>query len=703
MHCAIISRKNHLLGQNRKLSLVIFAIFAIANSLLIIKAHAQALFVNPVIFNDTQHLPRESNQGEMFDVLGNVVKLRTYTNHQDVKKIETKFSIYNQLSRTDDISFKVDGFELNGMQYPLDTKKMQISRFDPLKRTIIMIAGYMSDDHQKQPWLEHMKDSWLLLEDTNVILVSWAANNRFIYDRAVANTPFVARQISIFLHYLAQLFGTNLHDFDFLKRIHMVGHSLGSHISGFVGKDLAGKLGRISALDPAGPSFDKFGPAKRLHYTDALLVEAFHTNAGRMRYLNAIGSTILKGIDMVAKTVPGTSMIANAIQSQYSGEGDTAWFGIEDQVGHVDYYVNDGRVQPGCNGLLHVCDHGRSYEIFQSFLNYELMIAKQRLARSREDRFMAFKSPEFSDFNTGYNFRLKCPSLLAGSVAWAGDTRKPETFKNCSVPIDLLSDIDKLRQELSNEYGINMSNGTANSKYFFRTRHEEPFLGDHYLLKLHMAREPIWSDYCMFKADIHTHSGQKTTIKLNKQFDIINKKHSSILKDFQGVAIPFIHPNGPVSHNDLNDIFIQLDKINSPNSATNTTDLNMTSNKLQVDENLRYKINLHIPKSIDLYITNAEATGVKEIFSRLFRWTSGMCEFDITSIEIQPITPNSHAFITFYDAKNINTNDLIIRAYPRTQLVEELKNRYIKNNEILVYRLVRNGHLSLNATDLFLA
>lgn len=66
---------------------------------------------------------------------------------------------------------------------------------------------------------------------------------------------------------------------------HLIGHSLGAHISGYAGSRFANpKIAKITALDPAGPAFQADNANSRLDRTDASYVVAIHTNAGNGIY-----------------------------------------------------------------------------------------------------------------------------------------------------------------------------------------------------------------------------------------------------------------------------------------------------------------------------------------------------------------------------------------------------------------------------------
>ncbi|XP_076462116.1 pancreatic lipase-related protein 2-like [Babylonia areolata] len=218
------------------------------------------------------------------------------------------------------------------LSYKNDTS-LADSGFNSQLMTRVIVHGFSNSGFEK--WVQKMKDAFLELEDSNVIVVHWQEGARMpMYPNAVANTRLVGRQLRLLLVKLVEEAGLQL------DRTHLVGHSLGAHTSGYAGRDLEGQLYRITALDPAGPLFDKFSPTLDLDSTDARFVDVIHSNA---KPLNSGGA------------------------------------GLYRQIGHIDFYINGGKTQPGCrDGLSAIfnmfseggigeavaCSHGRSHEVF---------------------------------------------------------------------------------------------------------------------------------------------------------------------------------------------------------------------------------------------------------------------------------------------------------------------------------------------------
>ncbi|CAF4175206.1 unnamed protein product, partial [Rotaria sp. Silwood2] len=193
--------------------------------------------------------------------------------------------------------------------YTRDSRKTrtEISRYTNLgswsanKPTKVCIHGFV--DSMNTPWWIDMKNALLDAEDVNVILVDWSNGNGFPYTKATANTQVVGAEIALLINYMIEDHGAKAADF------HVIGHSLGSHVSGYVGKRVAG-LGRISGLDPAGPYFENTDPVVRLDPTDALFVDVIHTDGAH---------NLLLGL------------------------------GTLQRMGHADFYPNGGSDQPSCS------------------------------------------------------------------------------------------------------------------------------------------------------------------------------------------------------------------------------------------------------------------------------------------------------------------------------------------------------------------
>ncbi|MED6282930.1 Phospholipase A1 member A [Characodon lateralis] len=199
-----------------------------------------------------------------------------------------------------------------------------ISFFNTSRPTKVIVHGYRALG-RKPSWVMDLAQALLRAQDMNIVVVDWIHGASFAYNLVVENYKEVALQISVLINQL-QKHGCKLESF------HFIGVSLGAHVAGFVGTLFEGKIGRITGLDPAGPMFKGADTYDRLDPTDALFVEAIHT--------------------------------------------DSDYFGISIPVGHVDYFLNGGMDQTGCAhsrfasmyGYV-ICDHMRALHVYMSALN----------------------------------------------------------------------------------------------------------------------------------------------------------------------------------------------------------------------------------------------------------------------------------------------------------------------------------------------
>ncbi|XP_026684576.1 pancreatic triacylglycerol lipase-like [Diaphorina citri] len=186
----------------------------------------------------------------------------------------------------------------------------------------------------------------LIKDDVNVIVNNWGAGSSPPYTQAVANIRLVGYMTAVLLNTLRREVGIRT------EYVHLIGHSLGAHLSGYVGSTLRTvynlKLGRITGLDPADPYFSGTESIVRLDPTDATFVDIVHTDA----------APFVKG-----------------------------GLGMGEPIGHLDFYPNGGENQPGCDqgmfAFIHLergsvvkglrkylgCDHIRSYEYFTESVN----------------------------------------------------------------------------------------------------------------------------------------------------------------------------------------------------------------------------------------------------------------------------------------------------------------------------------------------
>ncbi|XP_053899214.1 phospholipase A1 member A isoform X1 [Malaclemys terrapin pileata] len=250
------------------------------------------------------------------------------------------------------------------------------SSFNTSLDTKIIIHGFTALG-KKPSWINGLMGALFRAAKVNVVAVDWVNGATRTYPGAVENVIELSIEISLFISKLLKL-GVSR------TSIHLIGVSLGAHVAGLVGQFHGGQLGRITGLDPAGPKYTKAGREERLDPGDALFVEAIHT--------------------------------------------DTDSFGIRIPVGHIDYFINGGKDQPGCPRFTSlgynylICDHMRAIQLYVSALENSCPL-------------MAFPCSSHENFLAGHcldcinPFLLSCPRiglLERGGVSMA---KLPEEMK----------------------------------------------------------------------------------------------------------------------------------------------------------------------------------------------------------------------------------------------------------------------------------
>ncbi|KAG8182873.1 hypothetical protein JTE90_024616 [Oedothorax gibbosus] len=228
-----------------------------------------------------------------------------------------------------------------------------LRHFNPKLETKVIIHGFL-DKVKIANWMHEMKDEFLMLDNFNVIVVDWSFGNFIPYTKAAANTEPVGEEIARLLISLIEQYGAKP------EKFHLIGHSLGSHVAGYVGERVKG-LKRISGLDPATYLFKNVHPKSKLDKRDAEFVDVIHTDGG--------------GI------------------------------GIKEPVGHVDFYPNGGEIQTGCtasNSLRALLEHGvveGARNVICSHMRAPYLFTATIIPRPCA--MLAYKCADWGDFSRG--------------------------------------------------------------------------------------------------------------------------------------------------------------------------------------------------------------------------------------------------------------------------------------------------------------
>lgn len=185
----------------------------------------------------------------------------------------------------------------------IPTEFIRLAGFEAQKPTTIIIHGF-TQSYPSTGWLRKVRALYeihSLVPKHNLIIMDWGKASQGSYAQVAAMVSGMGSFLANFIMKLLDL-GTDR------MSIHIIGHSLGAHLAGFAGKRIRPRLGRITALDPAGPCFGKIftnSAQDRLSPDDAYEVDVYHY--------------------------------------------DDDFLGLPGQHGQFDVYVNGGSSQPGCS------------------------------------------------------------------------------------------------------------------------------------------------------------------------------------------------------------------------------------------------------------------------------------------------------------------------------------------------------------------
>lgn len=216
-------------------------------------------------------------------------------------------------------------------------------KLDTSANLTLIIHGFT--DNRKRHWINRLVHDLAQLAHTNVCIVDWNKLATIEYTIAVRNVNRVGDHIGEFLLGIQQHIP--------LDQVSIIGHSLGAHIAGAVGRRAGSQIDSIFGIDPAHPlmTIPLRPEDQRLDPSDAKFVQVLHTTSGTV--------------------------------------------GTPFNIGHQDWYADEGKSpQKGCepgqiifnpdafSPVSLSCSHIRGLEIF-------------RFALDRNNRFNAVEADDF--------------------------------------------------------------------------------------------------------------------------------------------------------------------------------------------------------------------------------------------------------------------------------------------------------------------
>ncbi|XP_014232599.1 lipase member H-like [Trichogramma pretiosum] len=231
--------------------------------------------------------------------------------------------------------------ELGDRSFSLDQTSDVLGSIDQQKPFVLYIHGY--EEHPSNESVQTIVTAYLQRASDNIVVLDWSAVAFGNYVGVALSTEDVSKYTA---EALGKLVSAGLN----VNTLHVIGHSLGGQIAGFLGRYLDFVIPRVTGLDPANPMFYQFG-AEHINEKSGRQVDVVHTDGG------------------VYGALPST--------------------------GSVDFFANGGyRPQPGCPTFggfktsKEFCSHWRSWRFYAESVN-------------RNTSFPALECESYSKFIVG--------------------------------------------------------------------------------------------------------------------------------------------------------------------------------------------------------------------------------------------------------------------------------------------------------------
>lgn len=157
----------------------------------------------------------------------------------DVKDIASRFAFTTTVQPSDIeiIQYKSDDIKVKSRLS--DTKA--VFQLDLNKKIVFITHGFLSTG--KADWVKSMADEFHKIGIFNTLAINWNDTAARNYVAAAQATKQVGKLVA---EWLWKDFNTTI-----LANVHLIGHSLGAHVSGFIGKYInelsnGAKIGRIT-------------------------------------------------------------------------------------------------------------------------------------------------------------------------------------------------------------------------------------------------------------------------------------------------------------------------------------------------------------------------------------------------------------------------------------------------------------------------